>query len=156
KLLKGVNSIPTSQYMQAKKFLREMESTMDALQDPNVANLSPQRWAGKVKTIGDLVGLMTAQGLRFAPAVDGGQAAYTAVHSAMAAPPPGPDPRTPGAPSPKKFPGPPIFPARPTRGGGGGFPPPPPLFRSRSRQTSGPRLPELWRVPLRFPVTSTP
>jgi hypothetical protein len=95
KLKSQVDVVPPSQYIEAKRFLREMDSTLDAVQDPNVANLATRRWAPQSNTVGDLVQSMTAQGLRFAPAVDGGQAAYNALHSAMVAYTPGPNPNRP-------------------------------------------------------------
>jgi hypothetical protein len=42
------------------------------------------KFALKVKTVPELVALMTQQGLQFAPAVPGDQPAYAALHQALA------------------------------------------------------------------------
>jgi hypothetical protein len=72
-------------YSAAKRFLREMEDAIRVLQTPNAARYVSGKWAARGSTIGELVQDMTRQGLRFAPATAGGEAAYVAVHRALAA-----------------------------------------------------------------------
>jgi hypothetical protein len=71
------------QYSQAKSFLREIKGTINALQDPNVANYVNGKWAARGNTVGELVNDMTQNGLKFAAATAGDDNAYVALHNAM-------------------------------------------------------------------------
>jgi hypothetical protein len=82
---RSIEEITATEYSQAKRFIRELSSTVKALQDPNVANYLGGKWVARANTVADLVDQMTRQGLKFAPAVTGEEAAYTALHTAMVA-----------------------------------------------------------------------
>jgi len=56
-----------------------------ALQDPNVAHFFDRKYEARGKTVGDLVDYMSKNGLRFAPAVPGDEAAYRALQTFLAA-----------------------------------------------------------------------
>jgi hypothetical protein len=78
------NLTPTD-FSRARSFVRELESTINMLQNPNVANYVTRKWAAKGSTIGEVVDNMTAQGLRFAAATRGDEGAYNAMYNGMAA-----------------------------------------------------------------------
>jgi hypothetical protein len=78
-----IAELTPDQYVQAARFLRELRGSFNVLRRPDVARyFSPQR-AAQGSTVAELVAHMTANGLRFAPAVSGDEAFYTALHSAM-------------------------------------------------------------------------
>lgn len=78
-----VNDLPLSMYLEAKMFLDNLEDAIRALQQPDVAKHFNGSYALKAKTIPELVKKM--DGLQFAPAVPGDEAAYVALHQALAA-----------------------------------------------------------------------
>ena len=71
-------------YTEAKTFLSSLEDAIRALRQPDVGNYFTGKFAIKAKTLPELVALMTQQGLQFAPAVPGDEAAYAALHQALA------------------------------------------------------------------------
>jgi hypothetical protein len=83
KLKKNIKDITPSDYVDSKRFLNDMEQTIKVLRDPNVSNYVTKKWAAKGDTVSELVQNMTNQGLKFAPATRGDEAAYTALHSAL-------------------------------------------------------------------------
>jgi hypothetical protein len=84
-LARNVNELPTNQYLEAKRYLNNLDEAITALASPDVANYFNGTWVAKGKTIQDLVSYMTNQGLDFAPGVSGDEAAYQALYSALAA-----------------------------------------------------------------------
>ncbi len=85
-LLQKVNEIPTTQYMEAKRFLNDFDSARQALaQKDAVQFFKFQRWASGGKTIQEVVEYMAENGLEFAPAVQGDESAYQALNSALQA-----------------------------------------------------------------------
>jgi hypothetical protein len=70
-------------YSEAKSFLGQFEQAVRALQQPDAANFLSDKYSLKGKNIADIVKFMTEKGLQFAPATDGGQAAYNAVYQAL-------------------------------------------------------------------------
>ncbi len=57
---------------------------MRALGNPDVGDYFNQKFAAKGKTTAELVKYMSDKGLKFAPATPGDEAAYRAVHQALA------------------------------------------------------------------------
>jgi hypothetical protein len=84
-LARNVNDLPTSQYIEAKRFLNNFDDAVKSLESSDVANYFNQTWMAKGKTVKDLVSYMDEKGLSFAPAVSGDEAAYQALYSALAA-----------------------------------------------------------------------
>lgn len=78
-----VADIPSNDYVRAKRYVSELQDAMKVLQDPNVANYYG-KWTARGNDVGELVRHMTDNGLKFAPATQGDQAAYTTLHRAMA------------------------------------------------------------------------
>ena len=80
----NINDLTPSQSVEAKRFLNQLDDAILALKQQNVANYFTDRWAAKGKTVADLVAYMNANGLTFAPAVSGDEAAYAALYNALA------------------------------------------------------------------------
>jgi hypothetical protein len=81
----NVASLTPKEYSQGKSFVRELNSTIAALQDPNVASYVTRKWAPKGNMVGEVVNEMNRQGLKFAPATRGDEPAYVAMHNGMVA-----------------------------------------------------------------------
>jgi hypothetical protein len=84
-LTNNVRDLPPGQYMEARRFLNNLEDGLQVLQQPNAGLYFTHQYAAKGKTVHDLVNNMTKEGLTFAPAVGGDEAAYVALHRALAA-----------------------------------------------------------------------
>jgi hypothetical protein len=82
-----VDEIPTGQYLEAKRFLRELRSAVTALQQPGVAPAMAryQKFvSGGGKTAEQVAKFLIDNGLTVAPATPGDEAAYNALHTALA------------------------------------------------------------------------
>jgi hypothetical protein len=84
KLRARINDVPPAQYLEARRFLDELADAVTALGQPDVAGYFDGKYAAKGKTVEELVDHMTGNGLTFAPALDGDEAAYQALHTALA------------------------------------------------------------------------
>jgi hypothetical protein len=84
-LSKNIAVLSPSNFIAAKRYLNQLGEAIKALQDPNVAIFFRQKWTPREATAAALVRGMSDQGLRFAPAVPGDEAAYTALYRALAA-----------------------------------------------------------------------
>jgi hypothetical protein len=74
-----------SMYIEAKTYLDQIQDVVKALQRPDAARYFGHRSYPKGKTVGELVEYMKTNGLQFAPATNGSEDAYTALHHALAA-----------------------------------------------------------------------
>ena len=84
-LSRNVGDLPTAQYIEARRFLNHFDDALKVLGGANPGNYVTRKWSAKGKTVGDLVQNMLDTGLQFAPAVSGDEAAYVALHRALAA-----------------------------------------------------------------------
>jgi hypothetical protein len=84
-LARNVNELPANQYIEAKRYLNNLDEAITTLTSPDVANYFNQTWEAKGKTVKELVSYMASHGLDFAPGVSGDEAAYQALYSALAA-----------------------------------------------------------------------
>jgi hypothetical protein len=87
-LLKRTNDIPTDQYLEAKRFLNDLDDArmaIEAGEAPIQADFQRLALDGKLATLNDLIGVMVERGWRFAPALRVDESAYRALHSALAA-----------------------------------------------------------------------
>jgi hypothetical protein len=84
-LVRNVGDMPFAQYSEAKRYLNQLHDGLKALKEPNAADFANGRFKLKGNTVADLVEYMTRNGLQFAPAVAGEEAAYVALHRALAA-----------------------------------------------------------------------
>jgi hypothetical protein len=82
---KNIGGLSPSQYIEAKRYLNQLDDALKALADPNASRFFTQEWVAKGKDVARLVEYMRENGLRFAPAVPGDEAAYRALHSALVA-----------------------------------------------------------------------
>jgi hypothetical protein len=81
-----VSEIPTSQYMDGKRFLNGFEDALLALEQGDAVDyFNFQKYVSGGKSVQDVAKYMIDRGLRFAPAVTGDEGAYQAMHSALAA-----------------------------------------------------------------------
>jgi len=82
-LVRTGRELPPSQYIEAKTFLNNLDSSVSALQQRDVGNYFTGKYSLKGKTIPQVVKYMTEQGLRFAPSVPGEEASYLAIYQAL-------------------------------------------------------------------------
>jgi hypothetical protein len=80
----NVANVPPDQYITAKRYLNDLDTSIRALRNPNAAKYASGTWTPKGRTVGELVQEMTANGLRFAQATPGDESAYVALQRAMA------------------------------------------------------------------------
>jgi hypothetical protein len=81
KLSGHVNDLTPSQYAEALRFLNQFNEAVRGLEQPDVANYFTDKFAVKAKTVPELVQHMQKHGLKFAPAVGGDEAAYSALYN---------------------------------------------------------------------------
>jgi hypothetical protein len=84
RLTGDIRELSAAQYIEARRFLIDLEVAQKALARPDAGDYFTRKYAAQGRTIAELVKYMTSQGLTFAPAVPGDNAAYMAVHRAMA------------------------------------------------------------------------
>ncbi|HXG11450.1 MAG TPA: hypothetical protein VNK04_16975 [Gemmataceae bacterium] len=83
KLNENIRELTPTQYVEARRYLSQLEDALTALEQPGVQNYFSGKWGARGKTVGELVKNMA--GLRFAPATQGTEAAYRALHQALTA-----------------------------------------------------------------------
>ena len=81
----NVANMSVNDYIEAKRFLNDLDADLKALRDPNIANYATRRWSARGRDVAELVVNLTSQGLFFAPAAVADQPAYTSLHNAMIA-----------------------------------------------------------------------
>jgi hypothetical protein len=79
-LKKDVQEISSTDYIDAKRYLNEFANNIKALANPEVT-----RWTAQGRTVAALTENMTRNGVKFAAASPGDEAAYNAMHSALVA-----------------------------------------------------------------------
>jgi hypothetical protein len=87
-LLRKANDFDTGPYMDAKRFLNDLDNARSAVERGTAgAQLKYQGMVAKgdIKNVNDLVSAMVKNGWRFGPALLSDEAAYRALHSALAA-----------------------------------------------------------------------
>jgi hypothetical protein len=83
-LKNNVGNLEPNQYIKGKRYLNDLSASLVTLQDANASNYFNKQWAAQGNTVAELVQYMTAQGLTFAPATPGDEAAYNMLQRAMA------------------------------------------------------------------------
>jgi hypothetical protein len=83
-LVDNIKDLTPAQYSEARRFLNNFEDALSLLRQPGSGDFFTLK-AAKGKNIGELVQHMLKKGVVFAPAVAGDEAAYVAVHRALAA-----------------------------------------------------------------------
>jgi hypothetical protein len=81
----NINELSPSQYIQAKRFLNQVQDAVIAMSRADAVNYFNGKFIPKGKNVAELVNNMKEKGLKFAAASPGGEPAYRALHHAMAA-----------------------------------------------------------------------
>lgn len=83
---KSVADLSPTRYIEGMRFLNQLYDALKALDDRRVSDLVSNAWVPKVKNVAEMVKYLADNGLEFAPATGSGdEAAYRALHNAMAA-----------------------------------------------------------------------
>jgi len=83
KLGDSADDLSPAQYIEARRFLNQLDASIKALSDPKVGNYFNGKWTAKGKTVAELVDNMTKEGQTFAPAANGDEPAYRALYQAL-------------------------------------------------------------------------
>jgi hypothetical protein len=83
KVSASADDLSPGQYIEAKRFLNQLASAVRALSDPKAVNYFNNTWNAKGKTVAELVAHMTKEGLVFAPAAPGDEAAYSSLYQSL-------------------------------------------------------------------------
>jgi hypothetical protein len=78
-----VKDLSPSDYIDGKRYLRDLDDSIRSLSNPNVANYINGNWSAKGATVYDLSKHMIKNGLKFAAATPGDQPYYTAFYQAL-------------------------------------------------------------------------
>jgi hypothetical protein len=84
-LTSKISGLTASEFIDANRFLAELEDGLKALGRPDADRVFTGKYAAQGGTVGELINYMLAQGLTFAPAVAGDGASYVALHRALVA-----------------------------------------------------------------------
>jgi len=78
-----MTTLSPSDHIRAKRYLNQLEDSLNALRDPSVANFFNGKWEAKGSTVAEVLDNMTRSGLTFAPAAEGNETYYQAFYSAL-------------------------------------------------------------------------
>jgi hypothetical protein len=84
-LTANIRDMTANQYTEASRFLGYLDDAIRALGRPDAGDYFTRKYVAQGKDAAELVRNLAAKGLRFAPATPGDEAAYVAVHRALAA-----------------------------------------------------------------------
>ena len=84
-LLAVVNSMSFNDYVDGKNFIGQLSQAVTVLKQPDVAKYFNDTYSARSDNVQQLVAYMTQNGLQFAPAVAGEDAAYDALYEALLA-----------------------------------------------------------------------
>jgi len=79
------SDLSASQYIDARRYLNQLNEGFKALQDPNAPNFFNKKWSARGKTVAELIKNMDLGGLEFAPATSGDEGPYRALYNALVA-----------------------------------------------------------------------
>jgi hypothetical protein len=82
-LLHKAGELSPSEYVEARRYVGELESAVMALQDPGVGRLFDPGASPGPPNVAELIDLMDRKGLRFAPATAGDEPAYRHVYQRL-------------------------------------------------------------------------
>jgi hypothetical protein len=85
KLSDSADDLSPGQYIEAKRYLNQLAQAVRALSDQKAVNYFNQTWTARGKNVAELVANMTRDGLVFAPAAPGDEAAYTSLYQSLRA-----------------------------------------------------------------------
>jgi hypothetical protein len=81
----NVSLISPVQYIEAKRYLRQVGDAVAALKDRNATNFISGNWSVKARSVADLVKQMADKGLMFAAATPGDESSYLSLYHSLAA-----------------------------------------------------------------------
>ncbi len=84
-VVRHVAELSPSEYVESRRYLHHLASALQALEGPNAGNYFSGKWVARGKNVPELVQFMSEQGLQFAPAGTGDEAAYRSLHQALVA-----------------------------------------------------------------------
>jgi hypothetical protein len=73
------------QHVEAKEFVNRLDEAVVALKQPDLKQHFAGKYTLKARTVFELVKIMSENGLQFAPAVAGNEAAYKSLHQYLVA-----------------------------------------------------------------------
>lgn len=79
----GRESMALNDLIQSQRFISDLRAATNALQSSTASSALNRKFAAQGRSVGDLVSFMTKNGLRFAPASQGDEGVYRALHQAM-------------------------------------------------------------------------
>jgi hypothetical protein len=84
-LTSKIGDLTASEFIDANRFLAELEDGLKALGRPDADRVFTGKYAARGGTVPELISYMLTHGLTFAPAVAGDGASYVALHRALVA-----------------------------------------------------------------------
>jgi hypothetical protein len=84
-LLRSAGEVSPSEYIEARRYLGNLESAIKALQDPDAGNQLNQNWLAHARNVAELVDFMAQKGLHFGPAGSGDEPAYKTLYQRLLA-----------------------------------------------------------------------
>jgi hypothetical protein len=85
KLASNVDQLTPDEYIEANKYLNDVNRAIDALKSTSVSRLLDGSWKSKVHNVAELVQFMRENGLWFAAATPRDTAAYVSLYNSLAA-----------------------------------------------------------------------
>jgi hypothetical protein len=80
----AVTTLAPTPYIQASRYVKELNNTVKALQDPNtVRKQFSGQWMARGNTVSELVSQIIDKGLKFGPAAPGDETFYTSLYNSM-------------------------------------------------------------------------
>jgi hypothetical protein len=83
RLADNIKNMSTPRHVESKRYLGELQEALKLLEKPHAGNYFNGKFSARGKTVAELIHHMSKQGLRFAPAVSGDEAAYENLHRAL-------------------------------------------------------------------------
>jgi hypothetical protein len=80
RLSDNIKKLEPSRHIEGKRYLGELKEALKLLEKPHAGNYFNGKFSARGKTVAELIRHMSKQGLRFAPAVAGDEAAYENLH----------------------------------------------------------------------------
>jgi hypothetical protein len=83
-LASEAGTLSPNEYLPARRFLSDLDEAVKALGQPDIGLYLTDKYAARGQNVPELIEHMTREGLEFAPALAGDEAAYIALHRALA------------------------------------------------------------------------
>jgi hypothetical protein len=80
-----IDNMTPDDYIRGNRFLTQVSKTVQGLQTPGVGNFFNGTWEVSGSTVDQLIASLSQKGLKFAPAADGDEAAYTVLYQSILA-----------------------------------------------------------------------